>query len=147
MPAEAPPPPELLEAVRRSAGTRAVTLIADSADAAGFADTRAARDTLEATARIPCALVVSTWVGAGALDVLVARLRDVLADELYVLHPEEPELAARMRALGLETAERAAGGGRDWRLQRYRVQEYKRTPRWLSPRHWAHPERWDRFRW
>ena len=150
MPAEEIPA-ELLEAVRRAAAGRAVLLAADTPPApppAWIGEVVAAAALLErpaAAARADCALAVAPWLAAARLEAVVARLRDLHAREVYALAPGAD--APGLRALGLRRLQTAAAGGRAWSLHHYSIRDYKRTPAWLSPRHWAHPERWNRGRW
>ena len=150
MPAEEVPA-ELLEAVRQAARGRDVVLAADAPPApppdwiGAVAAPAALLDGAAPAARADCALVVASWLEPELLAAVVARLRDLSAREVYVLIPgaDAPEL----RALGLRRLRTAAGGGGVWSLHHHSIRDYKRTPAWLSPRHWAHPERWNRSRW
>ena len=80
-------------------------------------------------------------------EALLALLRDRLAETLYCLAEPAQWPAARMLALGLRplgTYQQAGGG---MALYHFDLYDYKRTPDWLNPRHWANPELWDRHRW
>ena len=149
MPAEAIPA-ELLEVVRRAARGRGVLLAADAPpDPApdwigAVADPRTLLDG-PAAARADCALVVAPWLAPELLEAVVARLRDLSAREVYALVPGAD--APGLRALGLRRLRVADAGGRAFSLHHHSIRSYKRTPAWLSPRHWAHPERWNRSRW
>ena len=150
MPAEEVPA-ELLEAVRRAAAGRAVLLAADAPPAPPpdwVGEVVAAPALIErpaASERADCALAVALWLEAEMLEAVVARLRDLHAREVYALVPGAD--APGLRALGLRRLRTAAAGGRAFSLHHYSIRDYKRTPAWLSPRHWAHPERWNRSRW
>ncbi len=85
---------------------------------------------------------------------VIARLRDVLARRLCVIVRTEKETEretrwsdAEMSAFGLTLLSRFEDGGKTARLFGFDIASYKQTPDWLSPRHWAHPERWGKFRW
>ncbi len=149
MPAEAVPA-ELLEAARRAAAGRRVLLAADAPPAPppDWIDAVASSAELlgaAAAERADCALAVAPWLEPARLEAVIARLRDLRAREVYVLAAAAD--APRLRALGLRRLQTAAAGGRAYGLHRHRIRDYKRTPAWLSPRHWAHPERWNRDRW
>ena len=150
MPAEAVPA-ELLEAVRRAARGRGVLLAADAPPEpapdwiGAVADPRALLSGPAAAPRADCALVVAPWLAPELLEAVVARLRDLSAREVYALVAGAD--APGLRALGLRRLRVADAGGRAFSLHHYSIRSYKRTPAWLNPRHWAHPERWNRFRW
>lgn len=80
---------------------------------------------------------------------LIARLRDLQAARLAVIVHFEPEgwQEADLRALGLAVDAYYGEGSEALALCTYDVATYKRTPEWLNPRHWAHPERWNKARW
>lgn len=79
-------------------------------------------------------------------EILIALLRDRLAETLYCLAVADRWPAARMLALGLRplSVYPRAGG---MALYHFDLYDYKRTPDWLNPRHWANPEMWDKHRW
>jgi hypothetical protein len=85
---------------------------------------------------------------------VIARLRDVLARRLCVLVGTSEESRgetnwsdAELSAFGLTLLSRHQEDGGQLRLYGFDIASYKQTPEWLSPRHWAHPELWGRFRW
>ncbi len=85
---------------------------------------------------------------------VIARLRDVLARRLCVVvdfkkaaRGETPWSDAELSAFGLTLLSRLEEEGKQARLYGFDIASYKRTPDWLSPRHWAHPELWGKFRW
>lgn len=85
---------------------------------------------------------------------VIARLRDVLARRLCILVGASGEndgesiwSDSELSAFGLTLLNRYEEGGRQLRLYGFDIASYKQTPDWLSPRHWAHPELWGRFRW
>ena len=85
---------------------------------------------------------------------VIARLRDVLAQRLCVLVEsgkaaggETPWSDAELSAFGLTLLSRLDEEGGQARLYGFDIASYKRTPDWLSPKHWAHPELWGKFRW
>lgn len=84
---------------------------------------------------------------------LLARLRDIHSRRLAVLvnlgeRPGQgtPWRENEMLALGLvrirRYMERGAVG-----LYGFDLATYKHTPDWLNPKHWAHPELWDKYWW
>lgn len=85
--------------------------------------------------------------------VLIARLRDILVRRLCVVVPdagsarEERWTDADMTAFGLSFLERVRDANVDYRIYGFDIVSYKKTPEWLNPRHWAHPERWNKERW
>lgn len=85
---------------------------------------------------------------------LIAALRDRYAKRLCVVVVEPRDerrdvvwTANELRALGLAQWAEQPGSDTVLRAFGYDVTTYKKTPDWLNPRHWAHPELWDRFRW
>lgn len=82
---------------------------------------------------------------------LLGRLRDVYAGQVLVIGPARPRpawsrqvmIGLGFRAFGATTD--AAGSRRPW--YQFDIVDYKTTPDWLNPRHWAHPELWDKYRW
>lgn len=99
--------------------------------------------------RLRLGLVVDTLESLPAArgEALLALLRDRLAETLYCLAAPAQWPTARMLALGLRPlgAYPPAAGGAV--LYHFDLYDYKRTPDWLNPRHWAHPELWDKHRW
>lgn len=85
---------------------------------------------------------------------VIARLRDVLARRLCVIvlsgKQTESETSwsdSELFAFGLTLLSRFEDQGKTGRLFGFDISSYKQTPDWLSPRHWAHPELWGKFRW
>jgi hypothetical protein len=81
---------------------------------------------------------------------LIATLRDLWVPRLLVALPAEapPEWQLEdMLAHGLEAQGEALGPEGPVTLYGFDIDRYKRTPDWLNPRNWAHPERWGRHRW
>ncbi len=81
---------------------------------------------------------------------LVSRLRDVHAAQVLVIGARQaPTLLGRQQLIGLGFRRWAATGEGDRRRRWYEfsLADYKVTPDWLNPRHWANPELWDRYRW
>ena len=83
---------------------------------------------------------------------LVARLRDVLVDKLFVLietatNPVCNWTAAELMALGLKGLGEYHDDHGSVALYGYDVTTYKDTPDWLNASGWANPERWEKTRW
>lgn len=79
-------------------------------------------------------------------EALLALLRDRLAETLYCLADPAQWPAARMLALGLHPVGTYPGAN-GAALYHFDLYDYKRTPDWLNPRHWANPGLWDKHRW
>jgi hypothetical protein len=78
---------------------------------------------------------------------LISRLRDVHAKRLLVqlaLHRELDQGWTRQDMLGLGLSEvmRCLDAGRAVGLYHFNLYDYKLTPDWLNPQHWAHPHLW-----
>ena len=58
-----------------------------------------------------------------------------------------PALAGQLRALGFQDRGTARHDGRSVSVAGFDIDDYKHTPDWLSPRNWANPELWNRYRW
>lgn len=93
------------------------------------------------------ALVAGTLeqLDAPAARACLAALRDRLASHTVVWLDlaVAPLDEAEMRALGFRLHARDG----DQALFGFDAYDYKDRPEWLNPRHWAHPELWDRYRW
>jgi len=97
--------------------------------------------------RFALAIVVETLESLPEADarVLLAGLRDLKARHVVLLADlaRSPLTESALRALGFHL--HARDGGQT--LFGFELYGYKDRPEWLSPSHWAHPERWDKFRW
>jgi len=93
------------------------------------------------------ALVARTMESLAAADAraLLAALRDRVAPHVVVwLDLERSPLdESVLRALAYQLHARDGAQA----LFGFDLYGYKDRPDWLSPQHWAHPERWDKFRW
>jgi len=108
-------------------------------------------------ARFEAALVVDTLehMSKARGGALIARLRDVYTQRLLVLTRleettrEDPGRWTRheLMALGLRMIGPCTHRSRTWGLFHFDIFDYKTTPEWLNPRHWANPQMWDRRRW
>lgn len=87
--------------------------------------------------------------------ILLGRLRDVHTRRLLVLlrvgSRWEEQLShwrrTDMIAYGLGLEVHSGPGSHAQHLYRFDIDDYKRTPEWLNPGNWAHPELWDKYRW
>ena len=143
-------PPELLERVRQAAAGRDLLLIADAPPPGWLEATLSAREVLSGAhpPRQACALLVTPWLAADQLEAVIARLRDLLLREFFVVHPGDAvEQARRMGALGLRCEAIFRQDGQAWGLNHFDARTYKKTPDWLNSRHWANPNLWGKFRW
>jgi len=86
---------------------------------------------------------------------LIAALRDLHTRRFCVVVPingrDERRVshwqAAELLSFGLAPAQSRDRNGSPLSLYRYDIAEYKPTPDWLNPDHWANPELWDKYRW
>lgn len=83
---------------------------------------------------------------------LLASLRDVQARRVLVIDVERkggPQgwQDADFRSFGFRRLFSQEEAGQRWRLHEFSIDTYKTTPDWLNARHWAHPQRFDKFRW
>lgn len=111
---------------------------------------------LESKRRYDFALVAGYLerVEAAEGSAVLARLRDVLARRLWLMvtitgdaKGKTPWSDAELSAFGFTLLNRLEENGKSARLFGFDIASYKRTPDWLNPRHWAHPELWEKFRW
>ncbi len=94
------------------------------------------------------ALVLTSWIDPKHLDAAIARLRDLLIREVFVLHPGNvTEQARQMGALGLRCLTVIHAQQQSWGLNHFSPKSYKPTPDWLNSRHWANPQLWNKHRW
>ena len=147
-------PTVLLDQVRRAAGTRSLLLIADHTPNPPpqkpiiQASSTQALDFRSNLPKHAVGLVVTAWVTAQHCDGVIARLRDLLTDELYVVHTgAHAQQTRQMGELGLRCQRVLEQDGTCWGLHHYSLRTYKKTPRWLNSRYWANPQRWNQTRW
>ena len=76
-------------------------------------------------------------------DAILARLRDVLAERVLVMAPQQAALTTRLTALGYRMLVRTS----QTLIASFDLYDYKQRPTWLNAEHWANPQQWDRFRW
>ncbi len=86
---------------------------------------------------------------------LLAALRDVHSRCLVVavrLGDNWPGLISHwseneLLAFGMRRRAHVEQQGRPIGVYEFNIKDYKINPDWLNPRHWAHPELWDAYRW
>jgi len=83
---------------------------------------------------------------------LLARLRDVQARQVLVISRDggttgEVFSDTDFRAYGFRLLQTQTSAGQCWRVHEFSIDSYKVTPDWLNAKYWAHPERFDKFRW
>lgn len=99
--------------------------------------------------RYPLAILVGTLdtLSQASGDRLIASLRDLYADTIYCLADSRHWPTEHMIALGLRPLTFYPQSNGELGLYYFDLYDYKRTPNWLNPKYWAHPERWDKDRW
>jgi len=112
-----------------------------------LASTRLTHAQQPAGERHALALVAHTLepLAAAEARALLAALRDRIAPHVVVWVDLErsPLDESALRALAYRLHARDGAQA----VFGFELYGYKDRPDWLSPQHWAHPERWDRFRW
>lgn len=86
---------------------------------------------------------------------LIARLRDLHTARFYAMVPIGKQwrgLAdawepADFIAYGMALAGSREQEGKPLHVYKFDISDYKKTPDWLNPSHWANPELWDKYRW
>jgi hypothetical protein len=84
---------------------------------------------------------------------LLARLRDVHAKQLYALAPIGKAWLKHssfweyndLLGLGMERVNVYAQNGLPLALLKFDLRTYKTTPEWLNSKYWARPELWDKY--
>ena len=89
-------------------------------------------------------LVVSPALDAASLEHCIAKLRDQVSRHTIAIVIEPSEFgAAGFVSLGFDKADSPDGLS----IYSFSIDTYKPAPDWLNSRFWAHPERFDKFRW
>lgn len=139
----------LLREVAASAPQRALLLAPPGHPLAAALGARVAALDLAAdpARRYDLAIVAGTLESLPAVEAraLLAHLRDRAAahtvlwlDASRAALGEEDVRALGFRVLARDGAQVLCG---------FDLADYKDRPDWLNAKHWANPERWDRFRW
>lgn len=112
---------------------------------------------LQTRGRYDCCLVANVLerMEKTAAGQVLARLRDLHAGRLFVVVPIGEgwlDLASAWEttdfiAYGMRLLHSYEQDGRRLQMYGFDIGDYKRTPDWLNPKHWAHPDRWDKERW
>lgn len=107
--------------------------------------------------RVDFALVAETLERLSKTDAgaLLARLRDLHAGRFVAVVPlgdAWPNNASRwtrdeLMAYGLQRIAEYPEAHGALVLFFFDITQYKQTPDWLNSQYWAHPERFDKFRW
>lgn len=112
---------------------------------------------LDGLGRYDLGIVVGTIEHMTRADAgrLIARLRDLHTRCFYVLVPTGPQWTSLtstwepgdMIAFGMTPAGHYEQDGKPLRLYKFDISDYKKTPDWLNPTHWANPRLWGKYRW
>lgn len=89
-------------------------------------------------------------LASNGLSELIARLRDVFAQQVLVIAPTQSQLTfnhAGLIGLGFQRWASPSAERPERRWYRFDIRDYKTTPDWLNARHWANPQLWDKYRW
>jgi hypothetical protein len=86
---------------------------------------------------------------------LIARLRDLQTSRffalIFVAAPQPGTTtgwaAEDLLAYGMTLAGQYVVDDKPAHLYKFDINDYKKTPDWLNPDHWANPELWDKYRW
>ncbi len=143
----------LLERYLSADRSRSLALV----DWGALDDAATGLDRMTGDARYDLGLVCWTAEAAApaCASLVIARLRDLRARQLWVLTtlegpPGETDgvwTADSLVALGLTRVQRYPRSSPILYLYAFDLASYKPTPEWLGPKHWAHPDRWEKDRW
>ncbi len=86
---------------------------------------------------------------------VISRLRDLYCKIFYAIVPVGSEWTglqthwepSELIAYGLRRIKVHPLNGKSLQIYNYDWYNYKTTPDWLNPKHWANPHRWDKMRW
>jgi len=86
---------------------------------------------------------------------LIARLRDLQTSRFYTVIPMGDQWREQktvwepsdLIAYGMGLAGQYTDDGKPVHVYKFDINDYKATPDWLNPDHWANPELWDKYRW
>ena len=144
----------LLQRLAADAPQRVLLIAPSGHPLAAALGVRLPRARIEASPHLPSsaerhdlAVVAGTLEGLTATDAraLLAALRDRLAvhSVLWLDLARAALDETELRSLGFRI--HAQDGAQ--LLASFDLYDYKDNPDWLSARHWAHPELWNKFRW
>ena len=76
---------------------------------------------------------------------VIGRLRDVLAERVLVLIPEQSTTwhSAKMLGFGFKRIAEL----KDWQAWGFDIHTYKEVPDWLNAKYWANPQNWGKYWW
>lgn len=107
--------------------------------------------------RYPFSFVANTLerMSKAAAGQLIARLRDLHSERLFVLVPIGQEwqgLASTWEmsefiGYGMRLVSTYTKDAKRLQMYKFDIADYKDTPDWLNAKYWANPERWDKERW
>lgn len=123
---------------------------AQAAPALTLLDAEAALERLPEQGRYDFALLVNVLdaLPRRRAEQLLARLRDVHCSHFLVALPADTAWQANdLYAFGLHALPEASARCPALVLYGYDLYDYKKTPDWLNPDHWANPQLWDQYRW
>ena len=123
-----------------------------SAHNAAIIDATDAQARLDALPHVELAVVdaAAAFANEAAAVQLVSRLRDVCASRVLVIGAAQSGATLgrqQLIGLGFRRWETTGEGDSRRRWYEFSLADYKVTPDWLNPRHWANPALWDRYRW
>ncbi len=77
----------------------------------------------------------------------ITRLKNIYSGSLIIWPAEsmpyqQADWVPALMTLGFRVLKQGDAWG-----MKYDIADYKSVPDWLNPRHWAHPERWNKARW
>lgn len=78
-------------------------------------------------------------------ELVIARLRDVLAERVLVLIPEKSNTWSTAKMLGFGFKRIAELKG--WQAWGFDIHTYKDVPDWLNAKYWANPQNWGKYWW
>lgn len=78
-------------------------------------------------------------------ELTIARLRDVLAERVLILIPEQSTTwtVAKMLGFGFKRIAELKG----WQAWGFDIHTYKEVPDWLNAKFWANPQNWGKYWW
>jgi len=101
------------------------------------------------------AVVLSPAIEKSKLVNLLARLRDLHTSRVLHIETADSWTVKDSLALGFSVVDlldlkidvTTNSAFRELQAYEFNLHSYKKAPDWLNARHWANPERWDKFRW
>lgn len=98
------------------------------------------------TERFAAALMlISDDDNTHSTELTIARLRDVLAERVLVVIPEQSSTWTTAKMLGFGFRRIAELKG--WQAWGFDIHTYKDVPDWLNAKYWANPQNWGKYWW